>query len=89
MAEDKSNATANLQELLAFMSLDAASCERIRRLKSIVGRELPPALNAFYDKVRATPRLNAFFRDDAHMARAKAAQINHWDAIGSARFDER
>ena len=71
------------------MSLDAASCERIRRLKSIVGRELPPALDAFYDMVRATPRLNAFFRDDAHMERAKAAQIGHWDAIGSARFDER
>ncbi|MGA2493270.1 MAG: globin-coupled sensor protein [Roseiarcus sp.] len=89
MAEDKSTAMASLEELLEFMALDVASCEGIRRLKSIVGRELPLALNAFYDKVRATPRLNAFFRDDADMAGAKAAQINHWDAIGSARFDER
>ena len=71
------------------MSLDLAACAGILRLKPIVEREMPAALDAFYGKVRATPRLSAFFRDDAHMAAAKAAQINHWDAIGSGRFDER
>jgi methyl-accepting chemotaxis protein len=89
MAEGGSTATASLNDLLEFMSLDAASCKGIRGLKSIVERELPLALDAFYEKVRATPRLAAFFRDNAHMEGAKAAQIKHWDAIGSAQFDER
>jgi len=89
MTEDKSTATASLEDLIEFMGLDPAACAGILRLKPIVEREMPAALDAFYGKVRATPRLSAFFRDDAHMAAAKAAQINHWDAIGSGRFDER
>jgi methyl-accepting chemotaxis protein len=87
--EDKSTAMASLQDLIEFMALDPASCARILRLKPIVEREMPAALGVFYDKVRATPRLSAFFRDDAHMAAAKAAQLKHWDAIGSGRFDDR
>jgi methyl-accepting chemotaxis protein len=89
MTEKNATAIASLEELTQFISLDPAACASILRLKPIVERELPAALDAFYDQVRATPRLNAFFRDDAHMAAAKAAQINHWEAIGSGRFDER
>ena len=87
--EKTATAIANLEELTQFMSLDPAACAGILSLKPVVERELPAALDAFYDKVRATPRLSAFFRDDAHMAAAKSAQLKHWDAIGSARFDDR
>jgi methyl-accepting chemotaxis protein len=89
VTEKKATAIASLEELTQFMSLDPAACASILRLKPIVEREMPAALDAFYDKVRATPRLSAFFGDDAHMAAAKAAQINHWDAISAGRFDER
>jgi len=89
MTEDKSTATASLEDLIEFMGLDPAACAGILRIKPIVEREMPAALDAFYGKVRATPRLSAFFRDDAHMAAAKAAQLKHWEAIGSARFDDR
>ena len=89
MTENKATTAPSLEELTQFMSLDPAACAGILRLKPIVEREMPAALDAFYDKVRATPRLSAFFRDDAHMAAAKAAQLKHWDAIGSGRFDDR
>jgi methyl-accepting chemotaxis protein len=88
VTEDKTVATASLEELVEFMALGPAACADILRLRPIVEREMPAALDAFYDKVRATPRLRAFFRDE-HIAAAKAAQIGHWDAIGSGRFDER
>jgi len=87
--EKTATAIAGLEELTQFMSLDPAACAGILSLKPVVEREMPAALDAFYDKVRATPKLNAFFRDDAHMAAAKSAQLKHWDAIGSARFDDR
>ncbi len=88
MSEIRACATASLDELKQFMSLDDASCADILRLKPTVEREIPAALDAFYDKVRATPHLKAFFRDEPHIAAAKAAQIRHWDAIGSGRLDE-
>jgi methyl-accepting chemotaxis protein len=89
VTEEKASAVASLEELTQFMSLDPTACASILSLKPIVEREMPAALDAFYGKVRATPRLSAFFRDDAHMAAAKAAQLKHWDAIGSGRFDDR
>ena len=89
MTEEKAAATANLEELKQFMTLDRAACADILRLRPIVEREMSAVLDAFYGKVRATPRLSAFFRDDTHMAAAKAAQLKHWDAIGSGRFDDR
>ena len=88
MTERNATATDSLEELKQFMTLDSVACADIQRLRPIVEREMPAALDAFYDKVRATPQLSRFFRDDAHMAGAKAAQIRHWDAIGSAQFDE-
>jgi methyl-accepting chemotaxis protein len=80
---------SGLAALTDLMQLDAANSARILALRPILERELPKALDAFYDKVRATPQLSAFFADDAHMAKAKEAQVGHWGAIASGRFDER
>jgi methyl-accepting chemotaxis protein len=49
---------------------------------------LPDALNAFYDRIRATPETRKFFRDEAHIVAAKSAQVSHWDAIVEGRADE-
>jgi len=88
VAGERKAAAARLQDLTGFIGLDAASCARVQSLKPVVEREMPQALDAFYDKVRATPHLRAFFRDEAHIGGAKAAQIKHWDLIGSGRFDD-
>jgi methyl-accepting chemotaxis protein len=72
-----------------FMQLDGKSCERIRRSKSIVERELPIGLDKFYEHGRAFPLTRRFFESDSHMTRAKRAQAGHWGAISSGNFDER
>jgi methyl-accepting chemotaxis protein len=89
MAQDQSSSNANLMELMQFLQIDSKNCERIRQLKSIIDRELPNALDKFYDRLRATPQVRRFFENDSHMARAKGAQLAHWNAISSGNFDDR
>ena len=48
---------------------------------------LPDALDAFYDRIRATPEARKFFRDETHIGAAKSAQVGHWDAIIEGRVD--
>lgn len=78
---------ADLSGRLSFMELDARSSASIQSLKSLVDRELPIALDKFYQKLRATPEVRRFFDTDAQMTRAKSAQIGHWSAISSGNFD--
>lgn len=54
----------------------------------LLRKALPDALNAFYDRIRATPETRKFFRDEAHIGAAKSAQVSHWDAIVEGRADE-
>ena len=80
-------AEAGLSERLQFTQMDDPARERIRSLKTIVDREVPKALDLFYDRLRATPEVRRFFGDEANIARAKGAQSRHWEAIIAAKFD--
>jgi methyl-accepting chemotaxis protein len=84
-----STANIALADRMNFMHLDAKACERIRQLKSVVDRELPVALDKFYESLRAAPEVRKFFENDQHMTRAKGAQIDHWSAISSGHLDDR
>jgi methyl-accepting chemotaxis protein len=77
-----------INERLEFMSLDARTGEAIRSIKPIVSRELPKALDVFYDQVRSHPETRSFFSDEPHIASAKGRQLAHWDLISSADFGE-
>jgi methyl-accepting chemotaxis protein len=87
-ANRETDETQDIDGRLAFLDLDEASREQIRKAKSIVERELPVALDRFYDIVRKTPAIKDFFSSDEHMRGAKNAQIGHWNEIITARFDE-
>jgi methyl-accepting chemotaxis protein len=78
-----------LGERLSFVQLDGEECDRLRELKPIIERELPVALDLFYEAVRRTPETRKFFKNDTHMAAAKSAQIGHWGSIINANFDTR
>jgi methyl-accepting chemotaxis protein len=60
----------------------------LRTLKPLIEKALPPALAVFYEKVRKTPQLRAFFRDDAHMRGAESRQQQHWAIISAAEYGE-
>ena len=48
--------------------------KRVAEAPSVVEEFLDEVVSGFYDTVRATPELVAFFEDDAMMAHARAAQ---------------
>ncbi len=79
----------DLHGRMRFMGLDAERAERIRKLQPVVERELPAGLDKFYDTVRSTPEVSRFFSAETDIERAKNAQIGHWSAISSGRFDEK
>jgi methyl-accepting chemotaxis protein len=80
---------ADLSGRLEFIELDSAARKKIGALKAIIDREIPHGLDKFYSRIRATPTVRRLFEDDAHMARAKGAQVNHWHSISSGELDDR
>ncbi|MFT8676514.1 protoglobin domain-containing protein, partial [Acetobacter sp.] len=81
-------ALLELRDRLDFLLLKDEQCRAMRSLKELIDRELPHALDSFYEQVKKTPQTLRFFTSPAHMGRAKGAQINHWKTISSANFAE-
>jgi len=77
----------SIQQRKAFFGLTATSAA-YRALQTTLRKALPAALEAFYDRIRQTPETRRFFRNEAHIGRAKTAQVGHWDAIVEGRVDE-
>jgi methyl-accepting chemotaxis protein len=77
-----------MEDRLKFMNIDDECIKSIQRVKDIVVREAPAALDTFYSQIRAFPETRKFFADDAHMDGAKTRQVSHWGIISSARFDQ-
>ena len=75
-----------LSRRLAFMNLGEPS-DAYRSIGPVLRQALPGALDAFYDRVRATPEMRRFFRDESHISTANGAQQAHWQAIIEGRVD--
>ncbi len=80
--------STELIDRLEFMQLNGDGLNKIRASKPLVDREIPAALNKLYERIRATPKAARFFATNEHMDKARNAQVSHWQAISSARFDE-
>ncbi|MDR3512107.1 MAG: methyl-accepting chemotaxis protein [Caulobacteraceae bacterium] len=76
-----------LEERLSFMQLGAQAQARLRSIQSIVMRELPAALDAFYERIEAFPQTRAMFSGRSQMSGAKTRQVAHWRIISSGGFD--
>ena len=75
-----------LAERLDFLGIDVEGQRRLRDLRSVVEARIEPALDAFYEKVRRSPQVASFFRDDTHIAHAKDKQGRHWEVITSGEY---
>jgi len=82
------NKDQEIDKRLSFMQLDAEGQKAIRRLQSVVERELPHGLDKFYAQLRQTPEVKRFFSSDDHIQRAKGAQEGHWSSISAGNFNE-
>ncbi|MFN3521265.1 MAG: globin-coupled sensor protein [Phenylobacterium sp.] len=75
-----------LEERLDFIGLGEKEQAQLRDLKPLIERAVGPSLDAFYAKVRTTPKTRAFFDDEGHMAHAKARQSEHWGVIAAGEY---
>ena len=78
----------SIEERLAFIGLDKAAQERLRKLKPTIAKAIGPALDHFYAKARQTEATAHFFRDDGHARSAKARQESHWMVMVDAEFGQ-
>ncbi|MEX4008296.1 protoglobin domain-containing protein [Neoaquamicrobium sediminum] len=84
-----SNATrVTLEERLDFIGLDSSTRQNLRNLKPLLSREIGPALNVFYDKVRTNPQTSGFFSSATHLESAKGRQATHWTGIAEASYGD-
>ncbi|NOT70804.1 MAG: hypothetical protein HOP09_05785 [Hyphomicrobium sp.] len=79
---------AALAERISFVGLDKQALELLRSNKTMIDVELDAALTKFYKIIATTPAVRPFFGDPTTVARAKAAQIRHWQAFTSGKLDE-
>jgi methyl-accepting chemotaxis protein len=49
---------------------------------------MPKGLDRFYKSVSTHSATKHFFSSESHMQGAKKAQLNHWEAVANARFDD-
>ena len=78
-----------VESRIKFMKLDEAARSRIKSIKPLIMKEMPAALDGFYEQVRATPETRVFFKDDGHIDAAHKKQLAHWDIISSGLYDDR
>ncbi|MBI1199030.1 MAG: globin-coupled sensor protein [Phenylobacterium sp.] len=78
----------HVKERLDFIGLDDKARATLRDLKPFVAANIGPALETFYARVRQTPDVKRFFRDEAQITGAQNRQGGHWAIIAEGRFDE-
>ncbi|RFD19309.1 globin-coupled sensor protein, partial [Komagataeibacter melaceti] len=77
-----------VSERLEFMQMTPQNCAALRSLKELVRRELPVALDKFYQQVRKTPETRKFFSSEKDIDHAKQAQEGHWGNISDGNFNK-
>jgi methyl-accepting chemotaxis protein len=76
-------------ERLRFIGLDDAARQHLVALKPALEKELPAALDEFYQRVQAQGKLRHFFPDKKAAESAKNRQLDHWSSIANGNFSER
>jgi methyl-accepting chemotaxis protein len=82
------NKSSQVQERLDFIGLDTRAIEKLRGLRGFVAQAIGPALDVFYGKIKKTPQVQRFFKNDSHMAGAQSRQADHWRIIAEGQFGE-
>lgn len=80
--------TQNIEKRLDFMQFGAESRAHLRALQPVIEREMPTALDKFYQQVRKTPETSRFFSSENHITGAKNAQVGHWGTVARGEFNE-
>jgi signal transduction histidine kinase len=71
---------------LDFIGLDEEARAALKAAAPFLEHHLPLALDAFYDKAWAFPETRRIFADEAHLKRARQAQLQHWRLLAQSDF---
>jgi methyl-accepting chemotaxis protein len=82
------NMAGSRDQRLAFAMLGERERQALSAARPVVMANIGTILDGFYAHVLRFPEMAAMFRNDAHMAHAKAAQRKHWERLFSAAFDD-
>ena len=82
------NDEQSIRSRLDFIGIDSATRKALQELKPLITRVLPGILDQFYASIIKYPRIAKLFPNDAVIRHAKQAQIAHWTAIATGRFDD-
>ena len=81
-----STGAGSLPSRIAFLQIDDATRDMLRKAWPFVQRHLGDVLDGFYDFIGREPQLAT--RIAGNQGRLKAAQSSHWERLFSAKFDE-
>jgi len=77
-----------LEQRLDLLGMDRTALGALRELGPLLKREIGPAMQRFYERIRAHPETRAFFRDESHIGRARSAQESHWRTLAEADYGQ-
>ena len=73
---------------LAFFNIGQADMRRFPGIAEALRRHAPPALDALYEQVAATPETAKFFNSQGAMRHARDKQIEHWAGMFGGTVDK-
>ncbi|HQS97541.1 MAG: globin-coupled sensor protein [Novosphingobium sp. 17-62-19] len=73
---------------LAFFNISPDDVGRFPEVASALRKHAPPALDALYDKIAATPDTAKFFTSRDSMRHAREKQVEHWAGMFSGNVDK-
>jgi len=82
------NERLEIESRLRFHNISREVALTLTSNRSWVSAALPASLDAFYRHVADFPDARVFFKDESHIAHAKAMQLKHWDIILRGDFGE-
>ncbi len=81
-------ASSPLQDRLNFLKIDDNTREAIKRLRPLVQKHMPGAMDQFYEHIWKFDDTKKFFRSREFADSARSRQLLHWDTIVSGEFGE-
>jgi ABC-type transporter Mla subunit MlaD len=88
MAVAASVTMQDLRERLRFIGFDAVARAALIKATPLIAPLLPAILDGFYAHLRQWPELIGVFNSSTAIARARDAQLAHWQILLSADFDD-
>ncbi len=81
-------ANSPLTDRLNFLQIDDKTKEAVKRLRPLVQKHMPVAMDQFYEHIWKFQDTSKFFKSREFAGIARSRQLTHWDTIVSGEFGQ-